>query len=260
MEQATTNGDRRKLAVGLKAASTNPRIAIAPASLRLSGEYAAMVEESGGEPIILERGPRGFEQLKSSHGLIMTSITVVSGFDVPQKLYTTKPNDSWHWQRHPQQAELADWLWDIVCWAEENEHPTFAAGLCAQLLVVKAGGRLLSDIDGHKRPDQNKPEGGVPLQMEITPGGWVADVLKPTVNNAQVEIYCSHHQVPDEGSLPDTVRVAGRTQDNLPHAWGVYTPQGKLWARAVQSEPQHVEDPGYGRAMVADFINPLKEQ
>src|SRR3954463_1986832 len=79
MEQATTNGDRRKLAVGLKAASTNPRIAIAPASLRLSGEYAAMVEESGGEPIILERGPRGFEQLKSSHGLIMTSITVVSG-------------------------------------------------------------------------------------------------------------------------------------------------------------------------------------
>jgi gamma-glutamyl-gamma-aminobutyrate hydrolase PuuD len=259
---------------GVSAANQRPQIGIVPATFDLIDDYAGAVELAGGEPVVIRRSRSGHRQLLEMDALLLTSVGVLGGYDLPERFWTDAPEDDYWWNDNDPEGylfEQCEWLWDVVRWAWTRKLPTLGAGLGAQLIAIEAGASMERHVTGHERKHPYMPEGGVSQRLRIEPGSWLDavrhtpdpdEMVVPGSLDSDPEIKCSHHQgikIPSRPRKPSmgTLQVVAWTEDDMPHAWarcdkqGVPRQFGTLW------EPQHEEDAGLGAGLFTWFIRQL---
>jgi len=179
---------------------------------RLSHRYAAMVEDAGGEPLVVLPGS-GRSLLRS------LSLLVLTGGGDPDPVLFGRPGT----QVGPVELERPRWEMDLYRRARDLDLPVLGICMGMQLMAIAHGAGLIQHIP-HGIPnalDHSKSPDGHPLQ--VVGEGPLARTLHglETVNSY-------HHQAIDRvprglvlaGRAPDGVIEAIETESGSP-SWGV---------------------------------------
>jgi len=215
------------------------------------GVYLDVVEESGGQPVLIP--PGGSDVAGTQHGtdlgdqcgrldrLIasLDGLVLIGGGDIDARRYGQHPHPGNSGTSHPRdELELG-----LLTAALRADLPLLAVCRGMQLLNVGLGGDLvqqLPDLVGSKR---HQPRPGAFGRVSVT---TEQGSITHRLLGERIEVLCSHHQA--IGVLGRDLRVTARSDDGVIEAVEL---AGHRFVVGVQWHPEESGDPTLFAALVS---------
>ena len=213
------------------------------------GSYLDVVEESGGQPVLIPppagsaagNGHRGARRDTGRFDALVRSLdglVLIGGGDLDADLYGQGPDP----RNGGTDRRRDDLEMDLLAAALDRDLPVLAVCRGLQVLNVALGGDLvqhLPDLVGSTR-HQPRPGAFGPVEVTTVEGSTVRPVL-----GERTDVLCSHHQA--VGTLGDGLVVTARSDDGTVEA--VELP-GRDFVLGVQWHPEETGDTRLFEALV----------
>jgi gamma-glutamyl-gamma-aminobutyrate hydrolase PuuD len=206
-----------------------------------SARYAEAIARHGGQPILVTGGDRAAERAAALGS--MAGLLLAGGTDIDPARYGGRPGTGV--DPDPARDEL-----EAEAWAAAEERQLPILGICRgfQAINVFSGGKLLSDVGGHR---------GTSHPLRVAPGTRLARILFPTNSRGGVvEVNSSHHQGVRPADLAPGLVASGTSSSPAGELVEALETRAGRFVVGVQSHPERTEStpPAFER-LFAVFVD-----